>query len=187
MQRNWYVICTQPNQEKKVASLLTKKGIENFCPFTVTEVKNASRSTLQYGPLFKSFVFVNAAASDIRNIAKMPYVVTQLYWKSQPAIINPQEIDAIKMMIENYTVVRPEKYAVKAKDMVSMQEKTITGYSNHTTTIRHQGISVTLPTLGYALVSEREKATNTASAVKKKDSFSTSLAKKLNPLALFGF
>jgi transcription antitermination factor NusG len=186
MQRNWYVICTQQKQEKKVAAMLTKKGIENFCPFTITEVKNVSRSSREYGPLFKSYVFVNATETDVGMITKMQYVVNPLYWRSKPAIINADEINAIKMMVENYTVIRPEKYVVNTNDNVGIVEQKITGYNNHVTTIKHQGISITLPTLGYALVSEREKA-RASPAAQKKDSLSASIAKKLNLLSLFGF
>lgn len=186
MKRNWYVICTLPRQEKKVAALLTKKGIENFCPFSITEVKNVSRSTMQYGPLFKSYVFVNVAESDISSISKLPYVVNPLYWKSKPAIINTDEIDAIKMMVGNYSVIRPEKYAVKTNDHVAVMEKSITACSNHVTTIKHQGIKVTLPSLGFTLVSEREKA-KVATIIEKKEPLSLTLVKRLNPLFLFGF
>ncbi|RYZ19047.1 MAG: antitermination protein NusG, partial [Chitinophagaceae bacterium] len=28
----WYAIYTKPRWEKKVAELLTRKGIENYCP-----------------------------------------------------------------------------------------------------------------------------------------------------------
>ncbi|MBL0356561.1 MAG: hypothetical protein IPP72_06535 [Chitinophagaceae bacterium] len=32
MTRNWYAVYTRPYKEKKVASILSRKGIENYCP-----------------------------------------------------------------------------------------------------------------------------------------------------------
>ena len=105
MQRNWYVICTKKKKEKKVVSVLNKKGIENFCPFTIKEVKNVSRSNKEFGPLFTSYVFVNVEASELPKLSKLAYVINPLYWKSSPAIISADEINAIKMMTDNYSSI----------------------------------------------------------------------------------
>lgn len=185
MKRNWHVICTQKKSEKKVSLMLTKKGFENFCPFTIIERKTASRRSKEYGPLFSSFVFVNVSEKELEQIKKLPNVVNPLYWGSTPAIINQDEINAIKMMTENYSSIMPEKIAVKANENIGIVERKITGYNNNVTTIKHQGITVTLPTLGFSLTSEREKEQTTAPV--KKESLSSSLARRLNPLVLFGF
>jgi len=74
MERNWYVICTAKKKEKKVVSILNKKGIENFCPFTIREIKNVSRSIKEYGPMFTSYVFVKVEASELSKLIKLPYV-----------------------------------------------------------------------------------------------------------------
>lgn len=39
MQKNWYAVYTKP-LEKKVAALLSKKKIENFCPLGCVETQN---------------------------------------------------------------------------------------------------------------------------------------------------
>lgn len=186
MQRNWYVICTQNKQEKKVAALLTKKGIENFCPFTINEIKNVSRSSKEYGPLFKSYVFVNASEDEMGTIKKMPYVVNPLYWRSKPAIINGDEINAIKMLVENYSCMRLEKTTIKIDENIGVVERSITGYSNNVASVKHQGITVTLPTLGYSITTTRDKA-RAAPVAEKRESFSSTLVRRLNPLVLFGF
>ncbi len=186
MTRNWYVLCTQSKQEKKVAAMLTKKGIENFCPFTITETKNVSRKVREYGPLFKSYIFVNIEETEIRSVTKLPYVVNTLYWKSKPAVINADEINAIKMMVENYSVITLDRNAVNQQENVAVVERSITGYSNNVTSIRHQGITVRLPTLGYSLSTDREQM-KAAPELARKESFTVSLAKKLNLLMFFGF
>lgn len=181
MERNWYVICTRQRKEKKVASALSKKGYENFCPFTIKETKNVSRSRKEYGPLFTSFVFVHASKTELGKIQKIGYVINPLYWGSTPAVINSDEINAIRMMTDNYHSVALEKVAVNTTGKVSIVEKNITGISNNVVTVKHQGISVKLPTLGYALMAERAKEKTTQQAVKKQTAVQ-SIAQRLNAL-----
>lgn len=181
MERNWYVICTTKNKEKKVASALAKKGYENFCPFTIKETKNVSRSRKEYGPLFNSFVFVNVSTAELGKIQKMSCVVNPLYWGAAPAVINNDEINAIKMMTGNYSTVVLEKVAVNAKDKVSIVEKSITGISNNIVTVKHEGISVKLPALGYSLTAERSKEKTTQQLVKQPTTVQ-SIAQRLNAL-----
>ncbi|MBL0359099.1 MAG: UpxY family transcription antiterminator [Chitinophagaceae bacterium] len=186
MQRNWYVICTQKRKEKKVATMLTKKGIENFCPLAIKEIKNVSRNSREYGPLFNSYVFIHVLESDVAMIKNLPNVINTLYWRSQPAIINPDEINAIKMMVENYTCMQLEKKAVIIGENIGIVERSITGISNNVTSIKHQGITVTLPTLGYSITAAREKA-RASPVTKPKESLTVALVKRLNPLFLFGY
>jgi transcription antitermination factor NusG len=187
MERNWYVICTLPNRERKVSTLLTKKGIENFCPVTSCEKKlSASKSISTEGPLFKSYIFVNIDATEIQAVKKMPYVVNTLYWQSKPAVINQDEINAVKMMTENYTCIKIERTGVKANERISIVEKNITGYNNKTVTIQHQGVLVKLPTLGCTLSALRSNRTDEVLVKKKKESPGF-IPRALNSIFLFNF
>lgn len=183
MEQKWFVICTRNRSERKVISALNKKGIENFCPFTIIERKNVSRSSKEYGPLFSSCIFVKTEADNLQKISRLAFVVNPLYWKTEPAIISNEEINAIKTMCENYSTVRLEKTAVKTNEKISVIEKNITGYNNHTVTVQHQGISVTLPSLGYTLSAEREKNEN---AVVHKKTNKKTFAGRLNLLSFLG-
>jgi transcription antitermination factor NusG len=168
MQRNWYVICTQKKKEKKVSAALTKKGIENFCPFTIKEIKNISRSSREYGPLFTSYIFVNVEASELNKLTRLPYIINPLYWQSSPAVISNDEINAIKMMTENYQSIAIENTDVYVKEKISIVERNITGVSNNIVTVKHQGITVKLPTLGYSLTADRIREKQSQSVVKKR-------------------
>lgn len=167
MERNWYVICTKKKKERKLVSALRKKGIENFCPFTVRETKNVSRSSKEFGPLFLACVFVNVEPTQLNIISKMAYVINPLYWGSSPAIINADEINAIKMMEENYSCITLDKLPVNTTGKVSVAEKNITRITNNTVTVMHQGISIKLPTLGYSITAERSKEKLLPQVVKK--------------------
>lgn len=181
MERNWYVICTKNKKERKVIAALSKKGIESFCPFTIKETRNVSRTAKEYGPLFTSFVFVNISAGELNGIRKMAYVTNPLYWKSAPAVISPDEINAIKMMTENYNCIALEKMAVNTTDKISIIEKNITAINNKIISVKHQGISIKLPTLGYCLSAERAKEKTMEQAIKKQTA-AESIAQRLSAL-----
>jgi transcription antitermination factor NusG len=184
MESNWYVICTKKKKEKKVAAVLNKKGIENYCPFTTIETKNVSRSAKEYGPLFSSYIFVKMQQSDLQTLKTLPYVINPLFWKKEPAIINADEINAIKMMCENYSTIKLEKIAVELNENISVVERNITGYSNRAVMVEHKGISISLPTLGYSISADRDKERKTTEKIKQPEN--NSLASRLNPLLFFG-
>ncbi len=184
MKQQWFVLCTQNNQEKKVMQQLSRKGLEHFCPFSIREEKVVSRTVKAYAPLFPNQVFVLTEPEQLTALTRLPGVVSVLYWKAQPAVISEDEINAIRMMTENYVTLQVEKAAVNPAEKIRIIEKSISGYNNQVLSIRHQGLSVQLPSLGRKLVASREQAV-TEKAIKVPAS--RSFAQRLNPLALFGF
>lgn len=186
MERNWYLICTKKLQEKKVIESLTKKGIENYCPYTNTEKSlSASRKTTAHQPLFSSYVFVFISEDEITTVKKIPDVVNMVYWKANPAIIDQEEIHAIRMMTGNYRSIKLEKTAVEIQEKVNIVEENTSSTSNQVLSIKHKGLTVTLPSLGYRMTAQRENMRNKESTQEVLSG--SSFLRKLNPLFLFGF
>lgn len=185
MKRNWYLICTKKLQEKKVIESLTKKGIENYCPYTNMEKSlSASRKTTAHQPLFSSYVFVFISEDEITTVKKITDVVNMVYWKANPVIIDQDEIHAIRMMTGNYRSIKLEKTAVEIKEKVSIVEENTSSSNNQVLSIKHKGLTVTLPSLGYRMTAQRENMRNeTPQEVVSGSSF----LRRLNPLFLFGF
>ena len=185
MKRNWYLICTKKLQEKKVIESLTKKGIENYCPYTNMEKSlSASRKVTSYHPLFSSYVFVFISEDEITTVKKITDVVNMVYWKANPVIIDQDEIHAIRMMTGNYRSIKLEKTAVEIQEKVSIVEENTSSSNNQVLSIKHKGLTVTLPSLGYRMTAQRENMRNeTPQEVVSGSSF----LRRLNPLFLFGF
>lgn len=183
MELNWHVLCTKTNQEKRVLEALAKRGIECYCPFINTERKFGTRSVKARLPLFSSYVFVKISEMQIQAITKIPYTINLMYWKSKPVIVKKDEINAVKLIADNYLNIKLEKTDVKMDEKISFIEKNSTDYNKNMVSIKHQGLTVTLPSLGYNLVAERQReGTETTELVKKKFAFSNLLPIKLNPL-----
>ena len=186
MQRNWYLICTKKQKEKRVTELLTRKGIENYCPFTISENKISGTKEIKvHQALFKSYVFVNITEEQIHFIKQTPYIINMVYWKSKPAVISKEEIGALKIMTETYQRIKVEKTAVSTFDKFHFAEQNITTQHNNVFSIKHRGHIAILPSLGYKLTAQRERSPQ--KVAQQEVVPSNSLFKKLNPLFLFGF
>jgi len=183
MKRNWYVICTKQQQEKKVTALLTKKGIENYCPFTNVEKKMGANKVTIHEPMFKSYVFALLADSELSIVKSSPYIINPVYWKSKPVIMPQEEISALKVMAESFINIRIERAAICLNDTIGNFKENIAEFGNNIG-IHQQRIAVTLNSIGYTLVANKE---NFNYSPLEKPLFSGGFLKKLNLFSILGF
>ena len=109
----WFVIYTKSRNEKKVAELLQKNGVEVFCPLVKLKKNWSDRSKIVETPLFISYVFVNLSEKDRNVVFNVPGVIRYLFWLKKPAIARDSEIESLKNVlhetmdsftIENYQI-----------------------------------------------------------------------------------
>jgi len=154
MQKNWYVLYTKPQFEKKVAGLLTKKKVENFIPLICVEKPKSWRNKLVYRPLFNSYVFVHTTQDQAISLLQADGVINMLYWLGKPAIVNETEIDAIKELTADYQNINLEKLTVNS----AVTDKSIYQPSyeieGNILAVKNRTIKINLPSLGYALIAK---------------------------------
>lgn len=160
MQRNWYIICTKEKQEKKVTAALAKKGVESFCPFTKKEITNGTRTSLEYAPVFNSYVFAYISVIEIDAIKRIPNIISLAHWQSKPVVLHNEEVDAIKMMSENYSTIQIEKSSLIMEDEVLFVPKHNTTNTGNVILDQPGAFKVTLPTLGYTMIADRNLTTS---------------------------
>jgi transcription antitermination factor NusG len=156
MQKNWYIIYTKPKWEKKVASLLTKKKIENFFPLHWKERTSFGKSKVYQEPLFKSYVFAHVEACEIEKIRAIKGILNLLYWKGRAAVINQEEIEVIKEFIAFYQDIRVEKTVVDVKGMARVLDGSKYSLTGNILTIKNTMAKVNLPSLGFTLFASLE-------------------------------
>ena len=109
----WFVIYTKSRNEKKVAELLQKNGVEVFCPLIKLKKNWSDRKKIVETPLFNSYVFVNLSEKDRNVVFNVPGVIRYLFWLKKPAIVKDSEIESLKAVlndtmdsfsIENYQI-----------------------------------------------------------------------------------
>jgi transcription antitermination factor NusG len=154
MQKNWYVLYTKPQSEKKVAALVTRKKIENFIPLVCVETERLWRQKVVYKPLFKAYVFVHTTEAEAAQLIHADGVISLLHWLGKPAVINETEIQAIREFTGDYQNIDLEKLAVNS----NVAEKNIYRSSyeidGNLLAIKNKTIKINLPSLGYAMIAK---------------------------------
>jgi len=97
--KQWYALYTKPRWEKKVDSILLRKGIESWCPLQKIERQWSDRKKIIEDPLFKSYVFVHIAEEERLTVLQTDGVLNFVHYLNRPAIIRDDEIMLIKSFL----------------------------------------------------------------------------------------
>jgi len=156
MQKNWYAVYTKPQHEKKVAALLSKKKIENFCPLACVETQNFRKLKLIFKPLFQSYVFVYATQEELTMLKHTDGVLNLLYWLGKPAIIKNEEIAAIKEFTNDHRNIKLERIVVNLDESARNFNASSYAIEGKLVTIKNKLLKVSLPPLGYNMIAKME-------------------------------
>ncbi len=148
----WYVVYTKPRWEKKVAKLLSRKGIENYCPLQKEKRQWSDRKKMIEVPLFTSYVFVHIPKRHITEVRKTTGILNLLYWLGQPAVVRDEEIETIKRFLNEGERVELEKARVNVDDEVRILRGPLLSEEGKVMEVMHNKVKVLLPSLGYALL-----------------------------------
>ena len=157
LEKKWYAVYTKPRWEKKVAELLTKRRIENFCPLNKVVRQWADRKKTVLEPLFTSYVFVHASEQEHLAIKQTDGIVNLVYWLGAPAVIRDEEIEAIQDFLLDHTDVKLEKIAVNISDRVRITDGLLVHREGEVLEVKNKTVKVFLPSLGYTMVAEVAK------------------------------
>lgn len=149
--KEWYAIYTKLNCERKVATILTRKGITNLLPILQNDLKRKNHGI----PVFPNLVFVNLEKENIGKILQIPEVINFVYWLGKPASIKEVEIEVIQRFILEHKNVSIQKIEVNREEgvrIISSEEK-----NTHNKLPKIECVKVTLPSLGFAIIGERQK------------------------------
>ncbi|HCL06790.1 MAG TPA: antitermination protein NusG [Chitinophagaceae bacterium] len=95
-EKKWYALYTKPRWEKKIDSVLIRKGIESWCPLQKVERQWSDRKKIIEDPLFKSYVFVRIAPDEKTKVLMTDGVLNFVHYLGKPAVIKDDEVDTIK-------------------------------------------------------------------------------------------
>lgn len=155
---SWYAVYTKPKWEKKVADLLSRKGITNYCPLNKVRKQWHDRKKWIDEPLFTSYVFVCITPLEQADVRKTGGVLNFVYWLGKPARIRDEEILTIRAFLDEHSGVHLEKTRIRVEDRVQITQGPLCSREGVVLEVYHKTVKVLLPSLGYALVAEVEKA-----------------------------
>ena len=161
--KQWFSLYTKPGAEKKVANILSRKNIENYCP--LQRQWNGKKIVIS-APLFKSFVFVQIAEADFQKIRLIDGVLNFVYWLGKPAVIQDDEIEIMKNFMNEYIYVKLERVPFSVDGLVRVVEGAAEVNKANKITIVNNQVRILLPSLGYVMFAEVETAGVSAQPVK---------------------
>ena len=154
MQKNWYVLYTRPQCEKKVATSLAKKKVENFIPMVTVETEKSWRNKVVSKPLFKGYVFIHATEQEAVLFAHADGVISLLHWLGKPAVINETEVNAVKEFTGDYQNIGLEKLAVNSNVIERSIYRSSYEMEGNVLAVKNKTIKINLPSLGYAMIAK---------------------------------
>ena len=95
-EKKWHAVYTKPRWEKKIDSVLIRKGIESWCPLQKIERQWSDRKKIIEDPLFKSYVFVRISNEEKTKVLMTDGVLNFVHYLGKPAVIKNEEVDTIK-------------------------------------------------------------------------------------------
>lgn len=155
-EKKWYALYTKPRWEKKIDSVLIRKGIESWCPLQKIERQWSDRKKVVEEPLFKSYVFVHITDAERSKVLMTDGVLNFVHYLGKPAVIRHEEVAIIKKYLAekdaSIFIISQEGYKEETK--IRVNHGVFMG--NEGTVIRggRKKVYVKLESLGQVMVVE---------------------------------
>jgi transcriptional antiterminator RfaH len=114
----WFVLYTKSRNEKIVAERLKEIDVEVYCPVLKKEKQWSDRKKIVEEPLFSSYIFVQIEEKERQVVFEVPGAVRYLYWLQKPAEVRPEEIQAIKDMLNDFDHSEIQLEGISLKDTI---------------------------------------------------------------------
>jgi transcription antitermination factor NusG len=124
----WYVVYTRPRWEKKVAQILSEKGIVNYCPLNKVRRRWSDRTKVIYEPLFKGYVFVRIEEAHKWSLRSIDGILNYVHWQGKPARVREEEIDVIRKFLREFEEVEVAKCSLRPEDEVIVKQGVLMNY-----------------------------------------------------------
>lgn len=98
--KQWFVLYSKPNTEKKLAAYLNEIGIEAYCPTRIEVRKWSDRKKKVHVPILPSMLLVNIEEKNRNAVFIRPTASRYLYWQGKPAVVSEKEVEALKESLD---------------------------------------------------------------------------------------
>ena len=149
--KNWYVVYTRPRWEKKVATLLTEKGVEHYCPLNKVQKQWSDRKKVVLEPLFKGYVFVAGNDAAKWDIKQTNGIINYVYWLGKPAVVREEEINIIKKFLQEFNDVEVVNSFLEINNTVLVKQGVLMNYKGIVIEIKGNKARVNIDSMGLQL------------------------------------
>ncbi len=148
----------RPRWEKKVASLLLEKGIENYCPINKVTRQWSDRKKVVLEPVFKGYVFVRLEENKKWEVKEVHGVLNFVYWLGKPAQIRDEEIDVIRKFLNEFNDVQVEAKGLVVNSEVRVKQGVLMNYKGIVVEVLGNRAVVKIDSLDLQLSAHFDKA-----------------------------
>ena len=154
----WYVIYTRPRWEKKIAKLLEDKGIVHYCPLNRVEKQWSDRKRVVFEPLFKGYIFIKIEETQKWDIKMINGIINYVYWLGKPAKVKDEEIDKIKMFLQEFDDVEVIDNKIDVNSTVIINQGVLMSYKGIVVDVLGNKARVQIDSMGIRLSAIFKKA-----------------------------
>lgn len=155
--KKWYVVYTKPRWEKKVAVLLTDKGVENYCPLNRVSKKWSDRKKVVLEPLFKGYVFVALAISNKWEVKNTEGILNFVHWNGKPATVKEKEINIIKKFLQEFDDIIVSNSKLSPDDEVEIKQGVLMNFKGIVLEVTGNSAKVKIEGMGLTLTAIFDK------------------------------
>jgi transcription antitermination factor NusG len=135
--------------------LLSKRGIESYCPLNKVYRQWSDRRKQLSIPLFTSYVFVKVEEPELARVRSITSsIVSAVYWLGRPAVIKDAEIQEIKNFLNKHSTITLEKRPVDLNDEVLVMRGPFYNQHGIVQSVKNHSVVLSLPSLGYNMIAE---------------------------------
>ena len=147
----WYAVHTRPRWEKKVASLLQGKDIENYCPLNKVIRQWSDRKKTILEPLFKGYVFVQVVEAAKWEVLAINGIVNYVHWLGKPARIRDSEIDTIRRFLHEFEDIDVTETGMQVNTAVQVKQGVLMNYKGIVLEVQGNRAKVKIESMGIQL------------------------------------
>jgi transcriptional antiterminator RfaH len=96
----WFVLCTKPRNEIKVAERLSKTGIEVYAPTRIAIRQWSDRKKKVTTPLLPSMLLVRLLEKEVHTVFEVSGVLRFLFEQGKRASVSNEEVLAMRRYLE---------------------------------------------------------------------------------------
>ncbi len=148
---HWYAVHTRPRWEKKVASLLQDRGIENYCPLNKVLRQWSDRKKTILEPLFKGYVFVQVEETAKWELLTINGIVNYVHWLGKPARIREDEIDTIRRFLNEFEDIEVTEAGLQVNTPVMVKQGVLMNYKGIVLEVMGNRARVRIESMGLQL------------------------------------
>lgn len=154
--KKWFVLYSKPRWEKKLDTALIRKGVESWCPVKKVEKQWSDRKKIIDEPLFRSYVFVRIAETEMTEILTTPGALQFVFYLRKPAIVKDREIEEIKnfLLLEQTNIETVDSSIFKTDTKVRIRKGVFMDSQGTVLRTGKKRVYVAIETLGTVMVVE---------------------------------